>query len=138
MISFRSVPGIVFCLIFAAATPFVRAQTLPEDDGLDFRFTNGIAAVVEDKIITVDDVRREIGPLSPQLQRESHNEQEFDKKLEALQNDIIQQLIDRVLIVKEFHKDDKRHVPDSLIDNEIEEQQINEFDGDRSKFLAYL
>ncbi|MDE3083856.1 MAG: peptidylprolyl isomerase, partial [Verrucomicrobiota bacterium] len=49
-----------------------------------------------------------------------------------------QQLIDRVLIVKEFRKDDKKHVPDSFVDNQIEEQQINEFDGDRSKFLAYL
>jgi peptidyl-prolyl cis-trans isomerase SurA len=141
MISFRSVPGLVCCLIFAAVTSFARAQSGPlsaENDGLDLRFTNGIAAVVEDKIVTVDDVRREIGPLIPQLQRECHNEQEFDQKLETLQNDIIQQLIDRVLIVKEFHKDDKRHVPASIIDNEIEEQQINEFDGDRSKFLAYL
>jgi peptidyl-prolyl cis-trans isomerase SurA len=141
MILSRSVPGIVCCLILAAATPLARAQTEappPANDGLDLRFTNGIAAVVEDKIITVDDVRREIGPLIPQIQREAHNEQEFDKKLESLQDDIIQQLIDRVLIVKEFHKDDKRHVPDSIIDNEIEEQQINEFDGDRSKFLAYL
>ncbi|HEV8073995.1 MAG TPA: hypothetical protein VGP21_07670, partial [Opitutaceae bacterium] len=87
MISFRSVPGIVLCLVFAAATPLIRAQdaAMPAlaNDGLDLRFTNGIAAVVEDHIITVDDVRREIGPLIPQIQRESHNEQEFDKKLET-------------------------------------------------------
>jgi peptidyl-prolyl cis-trans isomerase SurA len=144
MISFRSVPaGIALGLVFVAATPLIHAQDKPAmpdlaGDGLDLRFTNGIAAVVENHIITVDDVRREISPLLPQIQRESHNEQEFDKKLESLQNDIIQQLIDRVLIVKEFHKDDKRHVPESIIDNEIDEQQITEFDGDRSKFLAYL
>ncbi|MGA3007534.1 MAG: peptidylprolyl isomerase [Opitutaceae bacterium] len=139
MTPFRSVPGVALCVLFAGLAAFVRAQPpMPENDGLNLRFTDGIAAVVEDKIVTVDDVRREIGPLIPQLQRESHNEQEFDEKLETLQNDIIQQLIDRVLIVKEFHKDDKRHVPDNIIENEIEEQQINEFDGDRSKFLAYL
>jgi peptidyl-prolyl cis-trans isomerase SurA len=140
MIPCRSVLRFACCLGLAAVAPLVHAQTNPAsvNDGLDLRFANGIAAVVEDKIITVDDVRREIGPLIPQIQRESHNEEEFDKKLETLQDDIIQQLIDRVLIVKEFHKDDKRHVPDSIIDNEIEEQQINEFDGDRSKFLSYL
>ena len=38
-------------------------------DGLDLRFADGIVAIAEDKIITVDDVRREISPLIPQLQQ---------------------------------------------------------------------
>jgi len=155
----RSVLGATCCLVFAASAPFVRAEeasappmpasapsTVTDalagdaagNDGLDLRFADGIAAVVEDKIITVDDVRRELAPLLPQIHNESHNEQEFNQKLEQAQDEIIQQLVDRVLIVKEFHKNEKAHVPDSYIDNEIEEQQINEFDGDRSKFLAYL
>jgi len=140
MMPSRFVLGAVCCLVLAAATPLVRAQatSTPPNDGLDLRFANGIAAIVEEKVITVDDVRREIAPLIPQIRSESHNEQEFNQKLEQAQDEIIQQLIDRVLIVKEFHKNEKAHVPDSYIDNEIEEQQINEFDGDRSKFLAYL
>ena len=113
------------------------AQSAP-NDGLNLRFANGIAAIAEDKVITVDDVRREISPLIPQLQREARNEKEFNEKLEALQDDVIQQLIDRVLIVKEFHKDDKRHIPSSFIDNRIAEIQSEQFDNDRSKFLAYL
>ncbi len=108
------------------------------NDGLNLRFANGIAAIAEDKVITVDDVRREIGPLIPQLQREAKNEREFNEKLEALQDDVIQQLIDRVLIVKEFRKDDKKHIPNSFIDNRIAEIQSEQFDNDRSKFLAYL
>ncbi|MBI3885476.1 MAG: peptidylprolyl isomerase, partial [Opitutae bacterium] len=44
----------------------------------------------------------------------------------------------RVLIVKEFYKDEKRKVPPSLVDNQVAETIISEFDGDRSKFLAYL
>ena len=113
------------------------------NDGLDLRFANGIAAIVEDTPITVDDIRREIAPLIPQLQRESHNEQEFDQKLQALQDEVIQNLIDRVLIVKAFKKkkddsDEVRKVPASYIDNRIEEIQNDQFDGDRSKFLAYL
>lgn len=147
MIPFRSVFGVACCLLLAVAIPFARAQspktprsTQPplNGDNLDMRFADGIAAVVEDKVITVDDVRRELAPLLPQIHNESHNEQEFNQKLEQAQDEIIQQLIDRVLIVKAFHKNEKAHVPESYIDNEIDEQQINEFDGDRSKFLAYL
>jgi peptidyl-prolyl cis-trans isomerase SurA len=114
------------------------AQTAPTDDNLNLRFANGIAAIAEDKIITVDDVRREVTPLIPQLQRESHNEQEFNQKLEALQDNAIQNLIDRVLIIKDFQKDDKKHVPVSFVDNQIADQLNEQFDNDRSKFLAYL
>ena len=57
---------------------------------------------------------------------------------------MIQNLIDRVLIVKEFNKakdgdeSKRRQVPASAIDGRISEIQITQFDGDRSKFLAYL
>ena len=104
---------------------------------------NGIVAIVEGKPITVDDVRREIQPLIPQLQREARNEQEYYQKLETLKEDTIQNLIDRALIVKEFYKkkegeDEVRHVPASYVDNSIAERLAEQFDGDRSKFLAYL
>jgi peptidyl-prolyl cis-trans isomerase SurA len=120
------------------------AQTFPLDaekavtDRLNLQFANGIAAVVEDKVITVDDIRREIVPLLPQVQRESRNEREFNEKINALQENIVQQLIDRVLIVKEFYKDEKRRVPASFVDNQIAEMIATQFDGDRSKYLAYL
>ena len=108
------------------------------DDNLNMRFANGIAAIAEDKIITVDDVRREVTPLIPQLQREARNEAEFNQKLEALQDNAIQNLIDRVLIIKDFQKDDKKHVPESFVDNQINDELTDQFDNDRSKFLAYL
>ena len=143
--TYRRVAVASASLLFAA-TLSLRAQLKAPsvNDGLDLRFANGIAAIVEDKIITVDDIRREISPLVPTLQKEARNEQEFNQKLEALQDDVIQNLIDRVLIVKEFNKakdgdeSKKRTVPASYIDNQIAETQITQFDGDRSKFLAYL
>ena len=123
----------------AAALAFVaHAQTNPPQDNLNLRYANGIAAIAEDRIITVDDIRREVSPLIPEIQRQSRSEKEFNEKVEALQEDVIQNLIDRVLIVKDFYKDEKRHVPDSYIDNQVAETIINQFDGDRSKFLAYL
>ncbi len=117
--------------------PATAAKKAPADN-LDLRFANGIVAVVEEKVITVDDLRREIAPRVSSIQRAATSEKDFNDKMEALQDDIIQQMIDRVLIVKDFKKDDKRHIPDSIIDNAIADEQIRRFDGDRSKFLAYL
>ena len=114
------------------------AQTAQTDDNLNLRFANGIVAIAEDKVITVDDVRREVMPLVPQIQREAKNEQEFNQKFEVLQDIAIQNLIDRVLIIKDFQKDDKKHVPESFVDNQIADQLTEQFDNDRSKFLAYL
>jgi peptidyl-prolyl cis-trans isomerase SurA len=131
----RSVSAAIAATLLAASA---LAQTTPADDSLNLRFANGIAAIAEDKIITVDDVRREVTPLIPQIQREAHNEQDFNQKLEALQDDAIQNLIDRVLIIKDFEKDDKKHVPVNFVDDQIADQLTEQFDNDRSKFLAYL
>ncbi|MEJ1971534.1 MAG: peptidylprolyl isomerase [Lacunisphaera sp.] len=126
--------GVAFTAALAA-----RAQTaVGQGDSLNQRYANGIVAIAEEKVITVDDVRREIGPLVAEIQHQSRNEQEFNEKLEDLQETVIQNLIDRVLIVKEFYKDEKRHVPSSYIDNQLAETIITQFDGDRSKYLAYL
>jgi peptidyl-prolyl cis-trans isomerase SurA len=124
-----------FSLLFGMA----RGQTdQTVQDNLNLRYANGIAAIVENHVITVDDIRREVQPLIPEIQRQSHNEKEFNEKLEDLQENVVQNLIDRVLIVKEFNKDEKRKVPPSYVDNQIAETIISQFDGDRSKYLAYL
>ena len=127
-------------LVLLGSSLTAAAQSTPSapDDGLNLRFANGIAAIVEDKVITVDDIRREISPYIPQLQRDARNEQEFNQQLAQLQDDIIQNLIDRVLIVKEFRKDEKKQIPPAFIDQQIADIQASEFDNDRSKFLAYL
>jgi peptidyl-prolyl cis-trans isomerase SurA len=108
------------------------------DDALSLRFADGIVAIAEDKVFTVDDVRREIAPFIQQMQRESHTQEEFNQKLESLEDSIIQQLIDRVLIIKEFRKDEKRRIPQSFVDNDMAQRLNDQFDNDRSKFLAYL
>ena len=110
----------------------------PVAQNLNLRVANGIVAVAEEKIITVADVMQEIGPLIPQLRNSARNEKEFQEGLERLQDDAIQNLIDRVLIVKEFRKDEKRQIPQQYIENAVSEELAERFEGDRSKFLAYL
>lgn len=133
------------CLMLAAGSAgSMLAQAAPTTPGgdvsatLNQRFANGIVAVAEEKIITVADVMQYIGPLLPQLRNEARNEKEFAERLEQLQDSAIQDLIDRVLIVKEFRKDEKRQIPISYVDNAIADEIAERFEGDRSKFLAYL
>jgi len=128
--------GRLLTLLAIAATGAV-GQDAPKDN-LDARFENGIVAIAEDRVITVEEVRRELAPLLEEVRRAARNQEEFNQRLEALQNDIVQNLIDRVLIVKEFYKDEKRRIPESFIDNAVAESIQDQFDGDRSKFLAYL
>ncbi len=101
--------------------------------------SDSVIAVVEDRIITFEDLRREISPRLEALSRTAHNEQEFNKLLGALESDLLNELINRILIVKDFQKDPKRHIPSSYIDNAIAETLLNPpFDGDRAKYLSYL
>lgn len=138
--TFRRLVTLALLTAGCGATAFSQTASVGNipSDGLNLRFANGIAAIAEDKVITVDDVRREIAPLIQQIQRESRNEKEFNQKLEELQDDVIQSLIDRVLIVKEFRKDEKKRIPEGFIDSRIADIQAEQFDNDRSKFLAYL
>ncbi len=131
----------VLLALAAASATLARAQSASNGD-LNQRFANGIVAVAEDKIITVADVNREVYPLIPQLQREAKSDAELNQKIEQLQDSVIQDLIDRVLIIKEFRKkkdgDNERQIPQSYIDSEIANRLSDQFDNDRSKFLAYL
>src|SRR3954462_8555963 len=103
----------------AAPSPSAVPSTSSVADNLNLRFANGIVAVAEEKIITVADIMQYIGPRLPQLRQEAKTEKEFQERLEALQDSAIQDLVDRVLIVKEFRKDEKRQIPISYVDQEI-------------------
>jgi peptidyl-prolyl cis-trans isomerase SurA len=125
----------------AASTPSAAPSGNPTaalNESLNLRFANGIVAVAEDKIITVADVMREVGPLLPGIQQQSHSDKEYNERVEALYDNMIQELIDRVLIIKEFRKDEKKHIPESYVDNAVADEIAERFEGDRSKYLAYL
>src|SRR5690625_4346553 len=113
------------------------AAPQPRSEARGPQATNGIAAVVEDRIITFDEVRREIALLVPQLQRDSRNEQEFQQRLRLLEDEVIQSLVDRVLIVKHFEEKGFT-IPRSYLENELEDLIRTDFDGDRGRFLRYL
>lgn len=140
--TFRSLVAIsiALCGTVAVAQESNPAEaSLPSaSENLRLQYANGIVAVAEDKIITVADVMNEIAPLLPELRRSSRNEKEYMEQLVRLQDSAIQDLIDRVLIIKEFRKDEKRRIPESYVENAMADELAERFEGDRSKFLAYL
>ncbi len=114
------------------------AQTSKYDD---LPTENGIAAIVESRIITHEELRQDLAPLVPQVQRTARNQAEFDKLIDELQHDVLMNLVDRVLIMNEFQVkfvEKGFQMPKSYVENRLDDVLINEFNNDREKFLAYL
>ena len=134
MFLFRFKSLLLIPVILGATACFAQTdKTVWEDP-----YANGIAAMVEGDIITFSDIRREMGPIIPQVVRESRNREELNKNLDELAREIMQNLIDRVLIVREYRKQDKFNIPQSIIENEFDDTLIRDFNNDRSRFLRYL
>lgn len=130
--------AIVASLALAWSLP-ATAQTSqpPNSGGQGGGVLNSIAAIAEDRIITIADVEREIHLLLPRIRAEARNEAEFIQQVGALQNEVVQSLVDRILIVNYF-RDQGFSVPQSIIEVEMKAIVRREFDGDRRRFLQYL
>ena len=114
----------------------------PSTDALSTLFPNGIVATVGDRVITVEDVRRELNPIIPQLQRRARSQDQFNQLINSIQNDAIRNIIGRVLLVKEFHNhkagEEEKHIATDSIDNAMADRLREQFGNDQSKLLAYL
>jgi peptidyl-prolyl cis-trans isomerase SurA len=101
------------------------------------RLGNGIAAIAEGQIITIEELRRELEPIIPRLRVEAKNAQEFSQRIDELSKEVLQNMIDRIIIVKAA--DDKGLlIPSSYIDQEYDDVIQRDFGGDRRRFLEYL
>jgi peptidyl-prolyl cis-trans isomerase SurA len=98
---------------------------------------NGIAAIAEGQIITVEELRRELEPIIPRLRVEARNAQEFSKRIDELSKEVLQNMIDRIIIVKAAEEKGLL-LPESYIDQEYDEVIDRDFAGDRGRFLEYL
>ncbi len=98
---------------------------------------NGIAAIAEGEIITVEQLRREIEPMVPRLRAQARTEQEFAEGVQQISREILQNLVDRILIVKSAEEEGLL-IPPSYIDQEYEDVLNRDFGGDRARLLSYL
>ncbi|MEO0795034.1 MAG: peptidylprolyl isomerase [Verrucomicrobiota bacterium] len=123
---------VIFSFILATA-----AQAQLAKQNWDIKYTNGIAAQVNDEIITLEALRKEVAPLVPEVRRSSRTQMEFDRNIQLITREILQNMIDQILIIKEFNEEGF-NIPKAYLDNEYDDYITNEFNGDRSEFLEYL
>jgi peptidyl-prolyl cis-trans isomerase SurA len=102
------------------------------------RYSNGIAAVVEGRAITMEMIREKMAPIIPQIAREARSQQEFQMRVDQLAREILQNEVDRVLIIEEFRDNEEMQIPRSVVENQFDQRLQQDFDGDRSRLLSYL
>ena len=118
--------ALLSCFALALAGPMVRGQEV----------LDGIAAVVNDDVITFSQVRELIGPIE-KAAREQLKGEELVAKIKEIRLKAINDLIDRQLILQEFRKN-KFNIPDHYIEERIGTVVREEFGGDRAAFVRTL
>lgn len=126
-----------FIFAFALASVQALSQGLLRSDTRISTGENNILAVVEDRVITRDEVMREVEPFIPQIRAGSRTDFEFTKRFNDYVREIVQNMVDRELIVKEFHARGMT-IPESYLDTHFEDYLNREFNGDRAEFIKFV
>lgn len=99
---------------------------------------NGVAALVNGKVITKNQVGFMLSPVVAQLMaRYPRRGPQFEAEFEKAKKAVLQELIDRQVILWEF-KEMKAQVPAYAIDEEIKRQMREHFNGSEAKFREEL
>ena len=135
--SIKGVNSALSLYLLTAAFSYAQGNLPPVGADWEGRYTNGIAAVVNKTIITVDELRSELAPLVPELRRTSVTEVEFNDMLETVSFDVLRNLINRSLIVEDFDEQGIVY-PKVILDKKYDDYIIEHFNGDRAEFLKWL
>ncbi|MCH8475830.1 MAG: SurA N-terminal domain-containing protein [Opitutales bacterium] len=120
-------------VLFLLTASSVQAVQSPQEG----QVSNQVVAIVEDRVITLQEVRQQMSRLIPDLQRMSSSQEEFRRNYEQTKREIIEGMVDRVLVVKEFERRGWE-IPQSAIERRIESIIEEDFNGSRVEFLRYL
>lgn len=128
---------IIISILSALASSNVFAQMLIPSQQKRPIGVDNIVAIVEDKTITNDELSRAIAPYIPSIEKASRSQREFQENIIKFKTDVLRDMIDRVLIVKEF-REKGMSIPASALDSYLEDDIKRKFNGDRSAFLRHL
>ena len=123
---------IIFSLTLLSIAIHAIGSTSPEEK---LHLGNGIAAIAEGEIVTFEQLRKSLDPIIPKLRLQAKNESEFSQLIDQASKDILQNIIDRIIIVNEAYNQGIQ-IPPSYIDEEYESIIKTDFNGNRSQFLA--
>ncbi|MDC3132162.1 SurA N-terminal domain-containing protein, partial [Opitutae bacterium] len=125
----------IFLVLVTTSLSFITHASVNEEHKL--HLGNGIAAIAEGEIITFEQLRKSLDPIVPKLRLQAKSEAEFSELIEQVSKEILQNMIDRIIIVNEAYEKGIQ-IPPSYIDGEYESIIKKDFNGNRSQFLAYL
>lgn len=111
--------------VAATASPTLGAESV-----------NGIAAIVNEKVITYSEVRELVAPRE-RILRSQYSGQELLNKISEVRKAGLQDLIDRQLIIQAFEKD-KLQIPPHFIDERVDLVIKENFGGDRNAFIKTM
>ena len=121
-----TVHSLAWTLVFLCLAPVVRAQYLAD----------GIAAVVNDKIITYVQINQQVADTVRLLRQNLQGEDLFQHVQEAKLN-VLKALIDRELIIQDF-KTQGGFIPDTFTNERINDIIRDQYGGDRVAFIKTL
>lgn len=99
--------------------------------------TDGVAAVVNGKVITFSDVKRYVGDAEQQLVDLGLRGDELVNRIKELRLDALRSLVDRQLIIQEWDSKGLT-LPEKIIDDRIDDIVRTNFGGDRAAFIRTL
>ena len=103
---------------------------------------NGIAAKVNGKVITTNEIYFMLAPVLSQLASQfPRRGSEFERQIKLARDGIVQELVDRQIILTEFNaiqKDKGAGIKDQFVDEEIKRQIRELFNSDEAKFQLEL
>ncbi len=102
----------------------------------DQQIIDGIAAVVNGDVVTYSQVRELVAPRERLLHSQFSGE-ELANKIKEARTAALQDLIDRQLIIQNFHKE-KYEIPQFVVDQEVKRVIQEGFGGDRNTFIKTL
>ncbi|MGL4401558.1 MAG: SurA N-terminal domain-containing protein, partial [Luteolibacter sp.] len=139
-----ALPSAIFCAILShqgvsaqqAPPQAPQAPTMPRPTGAIE--VNGISAKVNGRVITKNEVAFMLSPVFAQLSTQfPRRGPQFEAKFKESKANIIQELIDREIILDEF-KQLGAVIKPNLIDEEIKRQMRDLYNGDEVKFREEL
>lgn len=105
---------------------------------LHAELVDGIAAVVNDDIITFSDIKNMVGPVEETLRKSfPPGDPQLTEKIKEVRKDALNQLIERQLIIQQFEQRGGK-LPDHIIDDDINFTIEEQYGRDRSVFIKSL
>ncbi len=127
-------------LLASASLQTLHAQPAPPQNKIPSGpiEVNGIAATVNGRSVTKKEVSMLLGPIASQLIAQfPRRGPEFEKQMRETHQKIVQELIDRELVLYEFN-DKGGRLPASAINEEVERQKRDLYNGNQERFMEDL